>query len=357
MGERRGQPGSSSSAAHDADAKPPTRPRSARARCGACATTASTGSPAATRSREQAGDAAAARVAARARRRRARRAARDERAGARRGRGPARASTPVARSAGSPSDVDRRRRARGAGVAQHEPRLDRAVPAVDLEADGGVDGLVAGRRAACRRRRTRRSASARRRRASVKRDVAALPHRPRVGQLRGRDEQRDGAGCPCRTARAARAPRRAASVSASPGHDGVDPRTRARGPRASAPRRRARRSAARKRVDLGARRSCRPAAARWPPWRSRWRAPRVEAAEQVERRDRAARAGALVAVERDQHRRAVVALGDPRGDDADHARVPALAGEHVRGAAGPVLGRPAPRPRTGSASRRRGARR
>ena len=36
-----------------------------------------------------------------------------------------------------------------------------------------------------------------------------------------------------------------------------------------------------------------------------------------------------LAVERDQDRRAVVALGDPRGDDADHARVPALAGQHV----------------------------
>ena len=46
----------------------------------------------------------------------------------------------------------------------------------------------------------------------------------------------------------------------------------------------------------------------------------LEAAEQVERRDRAPRAGALVAVERDQHRRAVVALGDPRRDDPDHAR-------------------------------------
>ena len=57
---------------------------------------------------------------------------------------------------------------------------------------------------------------------------------------------------------------------------------------------------------------------------------RVQPAEQVERRDRAARAGALVAVERDQHGRAVVALGDPRGDDADHAGMPAVGREDVR---------------------------
>ena len=44
---------------------------------------------------------------------------------------------------------------------------------------------------------------------------------------------------------------------------------------------------------------------------------------------------ALLALERDQDRRAVVALGDPRGDDADHARVPALARPaRARGPAG-----------------------
>ena len=63
----------------------------------------------------------------------------------------------------------------------------------------------------------------------------------------------------------------------------------------------------------------------------------VQAAEQVERRDRAPGAGALVAVEGDQDRRAVVALGDPRGDDPDHAGVPALGRQHER-VAGRVLG-------------------
>ena len=64
----------------------------------------------------------------------------------------------------------------------------------------------------------------------------------------------------------------------------------------------------------------------------------VQAAEQVEGGDRAAGAGAglarrlrLGAGQRDHHRGPVVALGDPAGDDPDHARVPALAGEHVRG--------------------------
>ena len=62
-----------------------------------------------------------------------------------------------------------------------------------------------------------------------------------------------------------------------------------------------------------------------------------EAGEEVEARDRAAGARALVAVERDQDGRAVVALGDAGGDDPDHARVPALGGEHVRGRAGRAL--------------------
>jgi hypothetical protein len=57
---------------------------------------------------------------------------------------------------------------------------------------------------------------------------------------------------------------------------------------------------------------------------------RVEPAEQVEGRDRAPRARALGAVERDHHARAVVMLGDPRRDDPDHAGMPAVAGEHVR---------------------------
>jgi hypothetical protein len=55
----------------------------------------------------------------------------------------------------------------------------------------------------------------------------------------------------------------------------------------------------------------------------------VQAGEQVVGGDRASRAAPPVAVEGDQHRRAVVALGQPRGDDPDDARVPILAREHV----------------------------
>ena len=57
---------------------------------------------------------------------------------------------------------------------------------------------------------------------------------------------------------------------------------------------------------------------------------RVEPAEEIEGRDGAPRAGSLLTVERDQDRGAVMALGDPRGDDADHAGVPALGRQHVR---------------------------
>jgi hypothetical protein len=51
---------------------------------------------------------------------------------------------------------------------------------------------------------------------------------------------------------------------------------------------------------------------------------------QVERPDAAAGAAAAVAVEGDDHARPVVALDHPRRDDPDHARVPALARQHVR---------------------------
>ncbi len=51
-----------------------------------------------------------------------------------------------------------------------------------------------------------------------------------------------------------------------------------------------------------------------------------EAGVQVVGRDRAAAALAALAVERDQDDRARVAVDEARGDDADHALVPALAG-------------------------------
>ena len=59
---------------------------------------------------------------------------------------------------------------------------------------------------------------------------------------------------------------------------------------------------------------------------------------QVERRDRAPRARPALAVERDDDDGAAVALDEARGDDADHARVPALAGDD-EGARLALLGR------------------
>ena len=62
-----------------------------------------------------------------------------------------------------------------------------------------------------------------------------------------------------------------------------------------------------------------------------------------------------LAVERDHHDRAPVALGQARGDDPDHAGVPALPGQHV-GRRARRARRSALRPRSGCASRPAGAR-
>src|SRR5262249_22917721 len=50
-------------------------------------------------------------------------------------------------------------------------------------------------------------------------------------------------------------------------------------------------------------------------------------AMQVEARDRAAGTLSRFAIERDEHRRPARLLDETRGDDTDHARVPALLGE------------------------------
>ena len=61
-------------------------------------------------------------------------------------------------------------------------------------------------------------------------------------------------------------------------------------------------------------------------------AARLQGAEQVEAGNAAPRTPAVaLGVEPDQHRRAPVALDDPRGDDPDHAGVPPLTGEHQPG--------------------------
>ena len=61
----------------------------------------------------------------------------------------------------------------------------------------------------------------------------------------------------------------------------------------------------------------------------------IERGEQVEAGDAAARAAAAaLRVEGDEHDRPPEALGEARGDDPDHARMPALAGEHQPGRVG-----------------------
>ena len=79
----------------------------------------------------------------------------------------------------------------------------------------------------------------------------------------------------------------------------------------------------------------RPAAARWPPNRSRCSEHAPSAPWRSKRGDRAARALPAVLRARDEHDRPVEPLDEPRGDDPDHALVPVLAPEDV--AAAPPL--------------------
>ena len=148
-------------------------------------------------------------------------------------------------------------------------------------------------------------------------DVAALPHRPGVVEQRGRARAATGSGLPGRRARGARAPR-PARARARPRHDGVD--ALGRGTRSSGRARAAWATNASRNASTRSRAMVRPAAARCPPWRIEVGGAGVEPGEQVEGGDRAPRAGALLAVERDQDGRAVMALGEARGDDPDHAR-------------------------------------
>ena len=76
-----------------------------------------------------------------------------------------------------------------------------------------------------------------------------------------------------------------------------------------------------------------PAAAAWPPWPNQVLAAGRERRVQIEAGHAAARADARLAaqlVERNQHHRPMILLGQPAGHDADHARVPAAPGEHER---------------------------
>ena len=229
----------------------------------------------------------------------------------------------------------RSRRAARGGLAQHQPGLDRAVVAVDLEPDRGVDGLARARRAAgC----PRRSATQRERAPPARereRDVAALPPSPRGSEscAPGTSSATRRVALPERRERA-RAPRPAPSVERVARRDGVDAHLRhevlgrehaaawaanasrnavdARRARSSGPRRRGgRRSAA------GARRAaCRP------PSRSK---PGIERPEPVPSSPSSA-----ISTAGRWWRSAIRAATIPITPG-----MPALAGEHVRAARSP----------------------
>jgi hypothetical protein len=215
-------------------------------------------------------------------------------------------------------------------MAQHESRLDRAVVPVDLQPHGGVDRLpgLGGQRAAAAEGHAARTRAAGGQR---ERDVPPLAQRPRIVEQRARHQQRR-----LGVAHAERGQALELLGQVEPqhiaGHDRVDPlhgdqilgREHRPGmgderlpERLHAPAR-----------DGQAGRGTVPAVAQQLVAR------RVQPAQQVERRDRAARASALVSLQRDEDGRPVAALRDPRGDDPDHARMPAVRRQHIRGRIG-----------------------
>ena len=213
------------------------------------------------------------------------------------------------------------------GVAQDQPRLDRAVPLVQLQAERRVEpGL-----AAVGQPRHAEGDGARADAAGLDGEahVLALAHRARVDQARRRHEQH-------RLRVALAEGREALEVLGQVGaelaarDDRVDPRD---GDQVLGRQHRGgvRLERGAERVDLrgGDRAAGGGAVAAVAQQVVR---AGVQAAEQVEHRDRAPGAGPLLPVQRDDDGRAVMALGDPARDDADDARVPALAGEHVGGA-------------------------
>ena len=177
-----------------------------------------------------------------------------------------------------------------------------------------------------RRARTPPRSRGPRRRSTVKRTCLPSPI-VRTSVMRAAGTSRTGRGlpipngasrpsssarrCPCPRRRRPRRPAARARGRPGPGR-----RRRARRTRRAAPRR-----------SLAA--TVQPAAARWPPWRSRCAAhassPASRSNAGIERPEPVPWSPSS-AISSD---RPVVALGEPRGDDADHARVPVRAGEHV----------------------------
>ena len=323
--------------------------RRARARCGACAATASTGSPQATRS-----------------------ASRPEMPVPRRSRDCSRRSSAAAFVAAFPAarsrselGVDRRAEGRARrrtldrpgrqrlGVAEHQPRLDGAVAAVDLEAHGASTGSPGSpaARAGAELDAARAGAAGGER----ERDVAALAHRRAGRSSSAAGTSSETAGLPCpngfeRSSSSARLERERVA-----GRDGVDALDGGRGPRGracaaawatnasrNASTRRGRSSGRRRRGGrrgAAGRRRRRPGrrAGRSPGSSGRSRCPR-------RRRARSGRSGGSGA------RRC--------GRRRSRSRPGASPRRRARSAARGRPARPAaPRPRSGCGSRRRGARR
>ena len=230
---------------------------------------------------------------------------------------------------------------------------DRPVPGVDLEAEGGVDRLVG------------RDGS----RPPLPKATARAAHAPGVdGEARragprpwgaGRRTWRPGSssvipGLPTPKGASRSSSSARSSPSTSPG---TTASTRSTGRRSSsvstaaacASKRRGRRRARSARTS-------RPAAARWPPWRSRCPAPASSPASRskagMERPEPVPRSPSRATSTPGRWWRSAMR----EATMPDHAGVPSLAGQHVGGAVRRRR-RPAPRPRRGSESRRRGARR
>ena len=160
--------------------------------------------------------------------------------------------------------------------------------------------------------------------------MLALADRRELAELAARREQRDRRDCRGRTARAAQAPRRGRASGAVPrgttastcvtgAEIVVDAAGRPHAPR-TPPRTPATFSGL---IDE-------PGGRAVPAPALEQRRARAERAVQVERRDRPARALPVAVGAGDQHDGPVEALDEPRGDDADHALVPVLAGDDVR---------------------------
>ena len=215
-------------------------------------------------------------------------------------------------------------------LAEHDPRLDRAVPLVELEPQRDVEraSWPSGEAAVDAEGDPERPPAAA---SEAEARWRLLAHRPHVGDLRARDQQRDpGLPTPNGPRRASCSatswPRLSPPTTASTlslrtrpppaGLARLGRRTPPGTPRRARPRSRAPPRPGVRRSAPGARRRRRAPPSRSKPGRcapSRARGPSASSPIRTTG--------------------PVVALDHPRGDDPDHPRMPALAGEHQAGGA------------------------